>query len=79
MAEDVKYVKGGKPQDLDGAVGGLVIGRLQSWMKEPDDFHPLGTGLNGPENAQSYAKKGAKDARALRTGDKSLKAYKPHK
>lgn len=75
----IKYAKGEHPKDLDGAKGGLVIERLQSWMKEPDDMHPLGTGLNGPENCQSYAKKGNKDPEADRTGNKSLPVIKARK
>lgn len=65
------YAKGEKPRDLDAAKGGLVLDRLRSFIKDPDDFHPLGTGMNGPENEQSYAK-GKKDPKAKRTGDKSL-------
>lgn len=63
------YVKGSKPKDLDAAVGGLVLDRTRSFAKDPDDFHPLGTGLSGPENTQTYDGKGAP---AKRTGDKSL-------
>lgn len=73
-----KYIKGEKPRDLDAAKGGLVLERTRSWQKDPDDFHPLGTGLNGPENAQSYAKSGSKDPAAKREGDtKSEKVIKP--
>ena len=63
------YVKGSKPQDLDAAKGGLVLERLRSFAKDPDDYHPMGSGLSGPENEQSYASKGVP---AKRTGDKSL-------
>lgn len=76
MAE-VKYAKGEKPRDLDAAVGGLVLERTQSWQKDPDDFHPLGSGMNGPFNTQTYAK-GAKgtDGDENRTGNKSLSMSK---
>lgn len=71
------FVKGEKPRDMDAAKGGLVLERTQNWQKDPDpDFHPLGTGMNGPFNTQSYAKKG-KDPAAKRTGDKRLAAIKP--
>lgn len=63
------YVKGEKPRDLDAAVGGLVLERTRNFQKEGDDYHPLGTGLSGPENTQAYDKKGSP---AKRTGDKSL-------
>jgi hypothetical protein len=63
------YVKGEKPRDLDGAKGGLVLDRIRSFIKDPDDFHPLGTGMSGPENQQPYDK-GSKTGK--RTGDKSL-------
>jgi hypothetical protein len=63
------YVKGEKPRDLDAAVGGLVLERTRNWQKDPDDFHPMGSGLSGPENEQAYTKKGSP---AKRTGDKSL-------
>lgn len=54
------YAKGEKPRDLEAACGGKVLARTQSWQKDPDpDFHPLGTGLNGPFNTQSYDKTGA--------------------
>jgi hypothetical protein len=80
MAEDVKYAKGSKPQDLDAAKGGLVLERNKNFTKdEDDDMHPLGTGLLGPENTQSYAKKGSKDPQANRTGDKCLPAIMPRK
>lgn len=74
---DVTYAKGEKPRDLDGAKGGLVLDRLRSFIKNPDDYHPLGTGLNGPDNVQSYGKKSGKDPRANRTGDKCLPSIKP--
>lgn len=67
----VKYAKGEKPQDLDAAKGGLVLDRLRSFAKDPDDYHPQGSGLAGPENDQSYAK-GSGKGRANRTGNKSL-------
>ncbi len=63
------YIKGEKPRELDAAKGGLVLARIRSFAKDPDDYHPLGTGLSGPENAQSYTKGSAKGER---TGDKSL-------
>lgn len=68
------YVKGEKPRDLDAAKGGLVLERTQNWQKDPDpDFHPLGSGLNGPFNTQSYAKKGCDDPVGICKGDsKSL-------
>ena len=59
---EAKYAKGEKPRDLDAAKGGLVLDRVRSFIKDPDDFHPLGTGMNGPENCQSYAKGGANTA-----------------
>lgn len=66
------YVKGEKPRDMDAAKGGLVLARTRSWQKDPDDFHPLGSGLSGPENEQNYLKgKGSKDV-SKRTGDKCL-------
>lgn len=69
------FVKGEKPRDLDAAKGGLVLDRVRSFIKDPDDFHPLGTGMNGPENAQPYDKagpsKGGKDV-SKRTGDKCI-------
>jgi hypothetical protein len=68
------YVKGEKPRDLDAAKGGLVLDRLRSFAKDPDEYHPMGAGLSGPENTQEYDKKGSP---AKRTGDKSLKAIKP--
>jgi hypothetical protein len=75
---EVKYAKGEKPRDLDAAKGGLVIKRHQNFAKdENDDMHPMGTGLLGPENTQDYSKKGSKDPRANRTGDKCLPAIKP--
>jgi hypothetical protein len=78
---EIKYAKGEKPRDLDGACGGLVIKRHQNWAKEEnDDMHPMGTGLLGPENAQSYSKKSTHDPRAAVKGDnKSLKPVKPRK
>lgn len=66
------YIKGSKPQDLDAAKGGLVLDRTRSFAKDPDDYHPLGTGLSGPENAQSYAKGGDGSKQNKRTGDKAL-------
>lgn len=63
------YVKGEKPRDLDAAKGGLVLERLRSFAKDPDDYHPLGSGLAGPENAQAYTKGSTKGER---TGDKAL-------
>jgi len=70
------FVKGEKPRDLDAAKGGLVLERTRNWQKDPDEFHPMGTGLNGPENTQAYDKKGSP---AKRTGDKSLPVVKPRK
>lgn len=65
-----EYAKGSKPRDLeDSAKGGLVLERLRSFAKDPDDYHPMGSGLAGPENTQEYDKKGSP---AKRTGDKSL-------
>jgi hypothetical protein len=73
------YVKGSKPQDLDAACGGLVLERTQNWQKNPDpDFHPIGTGLNGPFNTMDYGKK-EKDPKAKRTGDKSGSPPMPRK
>jgi hypothetical protein len=66
------YIKGEKPRDLEAAKGGLVLERLRSFAKDPDDYHPMGSGLAGPENAQSYGKKGKGDGDEKRTGDKSL-------
>lgn len=75
-----QYAKGEKPRDLDGAVGGLVLERTQSWQKDPDpDYHPLGTGLLGPFNTMDYSKDGKTDKAAKRTGDKSATAIKPRK
>lgn len=78
---EAKYAKGEKPRDLDAAKGGLVLERTQSWQKAPDpDFHPLGTGMLGPFNTQSYAKpKSGTDGDEKRTGDKSLPTIKPRK
>lgn len=75
------YAKGHKPKDLDGAVGGLVLERTQSFQKDPDaDYHPLGTGLLGPFNTKDYAKKGTKDKLADREGDtKSVTPIKARK
>jgi hypothetical protein len=69
-----KYAKGTKPQDLDAAKGGLVLDRTRNWQKDPDpDFHPMGTGLNGPFNTQEYTKGDRPDKEAVRKGDnKSL-------
>lgn len=74
----VNYAKGGHPQDLDGAKGGLVLDRLRSFSKDAnhDDKNPLGTGANGPEKTSNYGKSG-KDPQATRTGDKSLPVIKP--
>lgn len=74
------YAKGSKPQDLDAAKGGLVLERNQNFMKdENDDMHPLGTGLLGPFNTQTYYKGNGKN-RAVRQGDnKSEKPIKPRK
>lgn len=73
------YVKGEKPRNLEGAVGGLVLDRTRNWEKNPDpDLHPLGTGLNGPFNTQEYTKSG-KDPKAKREGDKCLPAIKARK
>jgi len=57
------YIKGEKPKDLDAAKGGLVLERLRSFAKDPDEYHPMGTGLSGPENAQEYDKGGKKGKR----------------
>jgi len=73
----VTYAKGEHPRDLDAAKGGLVLKRTQNWQKDPDEFHPLGTGMNGPFNTQSYAKKDGGDDDENRTGTKSLPAIKP--
>lgn len=65
-----EYAKGSKPRDLeDSAKGGLVLTRLRSFAKDPDDYHPMGSGLLGPENEQEYDKKGSP---AKRTGGKAL-------
>lgn len=76
---EAKYAKGEKPRDLDAAKGGLVLERTKDWQKDPDpNFHPIGTGMNGPFNTQSYAKKGKEDPRAICEGDtKSMKPIKP--
>jgi hypothetical protein len=67
------YTKGEKPRDLDAACGGLVLGRLRSFAKDPDDYHPMGSGLSGPENEQKYDKKGDAGSDAQVKGDtKSL-------
>lgn len=65
------YVKGEKPRELDAAKGGLVLDRMRSFIKNPDpDMHPLGTGLNGPENTQSYLKSSSgSDGDEARKGD----------
>lgn len=78
---EAKYAKGEKPRDLDAAKGGLVLERTQSFQKDPDpDFHPLGTGLNGPFNTQSYSKGSGPDKQAVRKGDnKSLSPPMPRK
>jgi hypothetical protein len=73
------YAKGHKPRDLDAAKGGLVLERTRNWQKDPDDFHPLGSGLSGPENAQSYVKGAGSANVAKRTGDKSETPIKPRK
>lgn len=76
---EAKYAKGEKPRDLEAAKGGLVLKRTQDWQKDPDpDFHPLGTGMNGPFNTQSYAK-GEEPSVAKRSGDKCLPVIKPRK
>ncbi len=68
------YAKGEKPRDLDAAKGGLVLERHRNFVKEEnDDMHPLGTGLLGPENTQSYSKKGTQSL-AKRQGDSKCKA-----
>jgi hypothetical protein len=74
------YSKGQKPRDLDAAKGGLVLERTQNWQKDPDEFHPMGSGMMGPFNTQSYAK-GAKgtDGDEKRTGGKSEKPIVPRK
>lgn len=76
-----EYAKGEKPRDLDAAVGGLVLKRTQNWQKDPEpDFHPLGTGLNGPFSTQSYSKKGAEDPVGICEGEsKVLPTVKPRK
>lgn len=72
-----QYAKGEKPRDLDAAVGGLVLDRNKSFLKDPDpDFHPLGTGLLGPFNTMDYSKGGKADPKAKRTGDKSATPVK---
>ena len=74
-----QYAKGKKPRDLEAAVGGLVLDRHRSFLKDPDDFHPMGTGVSGPENVQEYGKHGKTDKIAKRTGDKSAAVIKPRK
>ena len=76
-----EYAKGSKPRDLDAAKGGLVLERTQNWQKDPDpDFHPLGTGMNGPFTTQSYSKKGKDDPIGICEGDsKSKTPIKPRK
>ena len=71
------YAKGEKPRDLEAACGGEVLGRIKSFMKEPDQFHPGGAGMLGPENTQNYAKGGPETNdgdgdEPKRKGDKSL-------
>ena len=73
------YAKGHKPRDLEAAVGGLVLDRTRSFAKDPDDYHPMGSGLSGPENEQSYAKGDGAKSVAKRTGDKSETPVKPRK
>lgn len=76
------YAKGEKPRDLEAAKGGLVLDRVRSFVKDPDpDYHPMGTGLLGPFNAQSYAKPSSgTDGDERRKGDtKSEKPIKPRK
>ena len=71
------YVKGSKPRDLDAACGGLVLDRLRSFAKDPDDYHPMGSGLAGPENVQAYSK--SDDGDEVRKGDtksRSMSAIK---
>lgn len=68
------YAKGHKPHDLEAACGGEVLGRVKSFIKDPDIFHPDGVGMLGPENKQDYSAKGSP---AKRTGDKCLPAIKP--
>lgn len=77
---EMKYSKGTKPQDMDAAKGGLVLERHKNFVKEEnDDMHPLGTGLLGPENTQSYAKGSGKN-QSVREGDnKCLPPVKPRK
>lgn len=72
----IKYAKGEQPKDMDAAVGGLVLERTQKWQKEPDDFHPLGTGMNGPFNTKNYEKGSGASKQSNRTGNKSLPAVK---
>lgn len=68
------YAKGEKPRNLEAACGGEVLGRVKSFIKNPDIFHPDGVGMNGPANKQDYSSKGAP---AKRSGDKCLPAIKP--
>jgi hypothetical protein len=76
-----EYAKGHKPKDLDAAKGGLVLDRTRSFQKDPDpNYHPIGTGLNGPFNTQSYAKKTYDDPPAICEGEtKVLPTVKPRK
>ena len=73
------YAKGQKPRDLDAAKGGLVLERTRNWQKDPDEFHPMGSGLSGPENEQSYMKGEGSKTVSKRTGDKSETPIKPRK
>ena len=64
------YAKGAKPHDLDAACGGEVLGRVKSFLKDPDPFHPDGAGMLGRENKQDYSAKGSP---AKRQGDTKAK------
>ena len=72
----ITYAKGSKPQDLEAACGGEVLDRVKSFIKDPDQFHPDGAGMAGPDNKQDYAK-GSGAGRSNRTGNKSLPVIKP--
>lgn len=63
------YAKGEKPRDLEAAVGGGVLGRVRSFIKDNPEVGQL-----GPKNEQDYSSKGSP---AKRTGDKCLTPIKP--
>lgn len=72
------YAKGSKPQDLDGAKGGLVINKLERFAKSSDE-NPMGTGAFAVPDTPDESKKGGSQPHAKRTGDKCLPTIKPRK